>query len=176
MSSKEWSELLSAAQRRYDIRALPTLNDVYDFLEALGALPLTEGTRDDLIAGDEFVDPKWVVAAFTMTDNEIDLAARATPEETENFVDDPDDTFDPMEFGPDEKAWTVFQHELSTLRRICVVLERDPIDAERLFQFRVYGAGQWLREVMWAATGILPRDLGDPHSALFHRAIRLSGR
>ena len=67
---------------------------------------------------------------------------------------------------------------METLERAIVVLETTPAHHDRVGNFRVYGAAQWLRESLWAATGIVPRDPGSPdaNSLLFGEAFTLAGR
>src|SRR6218665_3013573 len=50
--------------------------------------------------------------------------------------------------------------EIEILARLIIILEHDRESAELVGNFRVYGAGQWLRETLWAASGIVPRDPG----------------
>ena len=52
--------------------------------------------------------------------------------------------------------------ELSTLHRLIVVIESAETSLYAVGNFRVHGLGQWLREALWAATGVLPRDPGAP--------------
>lgn len=171
MESMNPSALARIARERYRIIPMSSQGQVHDYLMSLGAREMSDKFRNELIEGDEFVDPLLVEAAFTITEDQVPLLDRATEAELENFVDDPDDPFNPLEYGPDQEAWTVFQHELSTLRRVCVVLERDPDNRDLPGQYRVFGAGQWLRELLWAATGVIPRDPGDPQDPLFMRAL-----
>jgi hypothetical protein len=54
---------------------------------------------------------------------------------------------------------------------LLVVLERATDDPDRVGNFRVHGAGQLLRERLWAMTEIIPLDVGVPVSDLFRRAV-----
>jgi len=74
--------------------------------------------------------------------------------------------------------WTLLARELETLAGLIVMVERDPGSEALVGNFRVHGASQWLRETLWAATGIVPRDPGAPSadSALFGRAFQHVGR
>ncbi|MFP3713884.1 hypothetical protein [Puerhibacterium sp. TATVAM-FAB25] len=52
-------------------------------------------------------------------------------------------------------------------------LERDRHAPQRVGNFRVHGAGQWIRESLWAATGVMPRDPGSRGSALYSQGLDL---
>lgn len=126
---------------------------------------------------DDFVASDYVVAAFTLADAAV-LQQRATEEERAMFVPDPDEMFDPLEYGAEMVEWTTWSYEMSVLQRLLVLVERHPRDADRVGGFRVYGPGQWLRESLWAATGVVPRDPRSPSdaSSLFGDAFELHGR
>jgi hypothetical protein len=163
--------LIAAAREAYAIPATPTVEDVVRLLVDWGAGPLPlEPVLDELT--DEFVDRPMVVGAWTLTD--AALAERATPEEREAFGPDPDEVFDPDEYGPENAWWTTIAHEMEIMQRLIVFVERAADGTGTVGGFRVYGAGQWLRESLWAATGILPRDPGAPYGKHFRAALRIA--
>lgn len=171
-----YDTLLSEAREHFGVQPAATCTDAISLLQSLGAVPFDFDThRDDLI--DEFVDPSLVVGAYTLAEPSL-LRRRATPEEIENFTASPDENFDPLEYGADRAEWTLLAREVETLARLIVVLERDRESEELLGNFRVYGAGQWLRETLWAASSVVPRDPGAPsaESELFGRAFAHVGR
>lgn len=171
-----YDQLLETAREHYDVPAMPLLKDVVSFLISLGATPLDlDRYREDLI--DEFVDPALATVAFTLHAPRL-LRQRASAEELENFASQPDSDFDPLEYGEANKEWTIFSHEVEELSRVHVVLERADLTAERAGNFRVFGGAQWLREALWAATGVVPRDPGSPtkNASLFARAFQFADR
>lgn len=171
-----YDQLLESAREQYAVPAMPLLSDVVSFLTSLGASPLDlHRYREDLI--DEFVDPELAVVAFTLHAPQL-LRQRANAEELENFASDPDSEFDPREYGIENEEWTVFSHEVEELSRVHIVLERADLSTERAGNFRVHGGAQWLREALWAATGVVPRDPGSPadNSTLFGRAFEFADR
>lgn len=168
--------LLDRARQQYDVPAAVSVAEVVELLRDLGAGPIDfDRYRESLV--DEFVDSDLVVVALTLADAVL-LQQRATGEERAMFVPDPDEVFDPLEYGPEMVEWTTWSYEISALQRLLVLVERHPSDTDRVGGFRVYGPGQWLRESLWAATGIVPRDPGSPSdaSALFGDAFELQGR
>lgn len=168
----DMERLIAAAREAYAVPATPTVEDAVRLLVDWGADPLPlEPVLDEL--ADEFVDRPMVVGAWTLADAAV-LAERATPEEREVFAADPDEVFDPDEYGPENAWWTTIAHEMQTLHRVVVLVERVAGDPEAVGGFRVYGAGQWLRESLWAATGILPRDPGAPYGEHFRAALRIA--
>ena len=170
----ETAALLEDARRHYDVPRAETIDEVTALLRSWGATPADlDEHRDNLY--DEFVDANLVVASFRF-DAPTLLQERATPEERANFTEDPDETFDPDEYGPENAAWTTLAHELATLGTVVVIVESRADDVTRVGGFRVHGAGQWLRESLWAATGVLPRDPGPVDGALFARALASAGR
>ncbi|WP_223622512.1 hypothetical protein [Microbacterium sp. EST19A] len=171
-----YDQLLESAREQYAVPAMPLVNDVVAFLTSLGAVPLDlHRYRKNLI--DEYVDPELATIALTLHAPQL-LHQRAIAEELENFGSDVDPEYDPLEYGEINKEWTVFSHELEELSRIHVVLERADLASERAGNFRVHGGAQWLRETLWAATGVVPRDPGYPtrDSALFRQAFPFAGR
>lgn len=171
-----YDQLLESAREHYNVAAMPLVDDAASFLVSLGATPLDlDRYGEDLI--DEFVDPELAIVAFTLRAPQL-LRQRASPEELENFASDPSLEFDPLEYGEANEEWTVYSHEIEELSRIHVVLERADHTAERVGNFRVYGGAQWLREMLWAATGVVPRDPGSPTSGstLFGRAFQFADR
>jgi hypothetical protein len=168
--------LLARAREYYDVPEMTRVEAASELLETFGAVPIPFSRyRDSLV--DEFVDPNLVVRAYTLHNAAL-LSARATDEERDVFTEDPDDEFDPLEFGAAQAEWTTWAHQIEVLERVHILVERADDDADRVGNFRVYGAGQWLRETLWAATGVLPRDPGAPdaHSELFGRAFDYAGR
>ncbi|MFC0581281.1 hypothetical protein [Micrococcoides hystricis] len=128
---------------------------------------------DSLI--DEFMIRERIVGAFSLADPQL-LAARATAEEIEQAEWPPEDT--DFEYPPEVAEWVTIQEELAGLQRVIILLEAAPDDVTRIANFRVHGFGQWLRECLWAATGVLPRDPGSPdhNSVLYRKAFQLQGR
>ena len=162
------------ARQHYAVPRAETVSEVRALLETWSAKPVDlEQHRENLY--DEFVDAPLVAACFRIDDAPL-LRARATDEERANFAEDPDDPFDPDEYGPENAAWTTLAHDLSTLRAVVVIVERSPDDEDRVGNFRVHGGGQWLRESLWAATGVLPRDPGPVAGELFAQALSAAGR
>ena len=157
----------------------PTIAEASDLIEQWGAKPFDIAPHLDWFL-DEHVDAKLVVASFTFVDP-VALREHATEEEQQVFVRDPDDVFDPLEYGSDQEELTTLAHEIETLDRIVVTLERASDDPARVGGFRVWGAGQWLRERLWAVTGVVPRDPGSVDRSsqlapLFGRAFSEVGR
>lgn len=167
----DMERLIVAAREAHAVPVATTVEDAVRLLVGWGAdlLPL-EPVLDEL--ADEFVDRPMVVGAWTLAD--AALAERATPEEREAFGPDPDEVFDPDEYGPENAWWTTIAHEMQIMHRLIVFVERAADDPKAVGGFRVYGAGQWLRESLWAATGILPRDPGAPYGEHFRAALRLA--
>ncbi len=168
--------LLTAARAHYDVPEAHAIDDVVSLLAGYGASVIDFAPHEENLI-DEFVNASLLVGAWTITDVEL-LESRATGEEHELFAEDPDEVFDPNEYGEAQAEWTTWAHELDTLKRLIVLLERDGSDPRAVGNFRVHGAGQWLRESLWAATGVVPRDPGAPgeDSALFGRGFELEGR
>ncbi|MBF4576258.1 hypothetical protein [Frondihabitans sp. VKM Ac-2883] len=121
---------------------------------------------------DEHVDRDLVVATLTILDADL-MRRRALPEEIDRL--EWDEPFDPLEYGRENEAETRFAHELA-FPRLLIFLERMPDDATRLGNYRVYGPGQWLRDSLWAATGVVPRDTANSENDLFGDACVLEGR
>jgi hypothetical protein len=171
-----YETLLAKARSHFGVQSASSVSDIAALLQSLGAERFEyEGHRDQL--EDEFVDWNLVVGAYSLTEASM-LRRLATDEEVENFTADPDEVFDPLEFGTDEAEWTLFAREVETLARLIVIVERNPQVETVAGNFRVFGAGQWLRETLWAATGVVPRDPGAPSikSELFGHAFRHVGR
>lgn len=170
-----YSQLLKEARAHYRVPAVRTMGEATDYLTTLGAKSINfKAYRENLV--DEFVDAGLVIGAFTIFAPDL-LQQRATGEEREQFFDDSDD-FDPLEYGVENKDWTIYAHEVAVLQRVIVVLECDAQAPDQLGSFRVFGGGQWLRESLWAATGVVPRDPGAPssESGLFSRAFAFFDR
>lgn len=170
----DYEHLLDEARLRYRVPPLTTVPAVAAWLIELGATRLDfERYAEDLV--DEFVEGRLVVGAFVLHAPGL-LQERATLEEREHFVDD--EPFDPNEYGAENAEWTTLSHDVATLRSLIIVLEQDHEDAAKPGNYRVYGAGQWLRESLWAATGVVPFDPGAPSdmSDLFGRAFPFVNR
>jgi hypothetical protein len=170
------SELLAEARAFFGVPAATAISGVVDLLEGYGAEPF-DYVRHERNLVDEFVDPSLIVGAWTITDAQL-LMTRATDVEREHLTEDPDDDFDPLEYGPENEEWTTWVYEIGTLRRLIVLIEHHAGNRDEPGNFRVHGAGQWLRETLWAATGVVPRDPGPTtvDSVLFLRAFVLDGR
>lgn len=169
--------LLQRARAAYGVPAAERVEDVLALLAALGAVPIDFNRYQGSLA-DEFVDPDLVVSAVTILDPAL-LEQRATSIDRQYIDGLPDEELDPFEYGPDQVEWTTWSHEMETGARLIVLIERDPADPQRAGHCRVVGAGQWLREALWAATGVLPRDPGAPapgEAELYGDAFELSGR
>ncbi|MDQ1308034.1 MAG: hypothetical protein QG671_3868 [Actinomycetota bacterium] len=168
----EMERLIAAAREVHAVPAAPAVEDVLRLLAGWGADPLPLQPVLHALA-DEFVDRSLAIGAWTLADAAV-LAERATPEEREVFAPYPDEVFDPDEYGPENTWWTKIAHEMQIMHRLIVLVERAANDPETVGGFRVYGAGQWLRESLWAATGVLPRDPGAPNGEHFRAALRLA--
>jgi len=176
MTKERVVSLLTAARAHYAVPQATTLPEVEALLRRWGAVELAlERFAPNIL--DEFVDASLAVSLFTILDAPL-LRGRATAEEQRNFDADSAGPFDPNEYGMDQAEWTTYSHQMETLERAIVVLETTPAHHDRVGNFRVYGAAQWLRESLWAATGIVPRDPGSPdaNSLLFGEAFTLAGR
>ncbi|WP_104138311.1 MULTISPECIES: hypothetical protein [unclassified Cryobacterium] len=176
MTEERVVSLLTAAREHYAVPAATTLMEGTTLLETWGGIELP---FDRFAANlfDEFVDASLATSMFTILDAPL-LKARATAEERHIFSADPDEPFDPNEYGADQADWTTYSHQMETLQRAIIILEAAPAEPDRVGNFRVYGAAQWLRESLWAATGIAPRDSGSPdaNSSLFGEAFTLAER
>ncbi|MFL4478626.1 hypothetical protein ACIPUB_10180 [Paeniglutamicibacter sp. ORCA_105] len=174
----EYKILLDQAQRHFKVPSCPTVSDAIALLQGFGATSFDFETNQESLA-DEFVDRRYVVGAYTIHDPRL-LKERATAEElqvAELSLEESEEDTD-IEY-PDESAeWNQIQDELSSLQRLVIVIEHGAEDPNMVGNFRVHGFGQWLRESLWASTGVLPRDPGVPstESVLFGRAFELSGR
>lgn len=82
------------------------------------------------------------------------------PMAPEEFQRDPDDP---------EELW-LMDLEIGA-QRLLIVLEHEVNNKHRLGNFRIYGAGQWLLEALWAATGVVPLDPGTEEGELFNKAV-----
>lgn len=171
-----YNELLTAARAQYGVERADDLAAVAELMFSLRFEPLDwEPYRANLV--DEFVDERLVAGAYTLIDPDV-LRSRATREETEHFAADLTEEFNPREYGEENAEWTTLAHEIETLERVVVLVERAEDDPSAVCNFRVYGGGQWLREALWAATGVVPRDAGAPSedSQLFGEAFAHVGR
>lgn len=160
--SDAYQLLLEAARRERAVPPAETLVDMDRFLSSVGGQAFDPGSGIDDLA-DEFTDRSMVAQVYTITDDRL-LSERASAEEREMFADE-DEPFDPLEYGPEQAEWTRILHEMETLKRLVIIVERSKDDPARVGGFRVHGAGQWLRESLWAASGVVPRDPGSPSPA-----------
>ena len=175
--SSDLALLLRRARAEYGVPAAERVEEMAAFLAGLGAVPIDFDRYWESLA-DEFVDPELVVSAVTILDPAL-FQQCGTRFDREYVDDQPDEEFDPLDYGPDQVEWTTWSHEIETGARLIVLIERDPNDPGRTGHCRVLGAGQWLREALWAATGVLPRDPGAPASGeaeLYGDAFELAGR
>ena len=160
MTEERVVSLITAARAHCGVPQATTLTEVAALLETWGGIELPlERFAANVV--DEFVDASLATCLFTILNAPL-LKARATAEEKDIFRADPDEPFDPNEYGADQADWTTYAHQMETLERAIIVLEAAPTEPDRVGNFRVYGTAQWLRESLWAATGIVPRDPGSP--------------
>ncbi|MEL7978031.1 hypothetical protein AAG589_19350 [Isoptericola sp. F-RaC21] len=147
--------------------------EVVALLESWGATPLPVGTFEANLF-DEYVEEDLVVHQASIDDERL-IASRLTPDEREAFLPEAvdDDDPEPLVDGDDE-GWGALADGLDSARRVIVVLERDRSAPQRVGNFRVHGAGQWIRESLWAATGVLPRDPGSCGTGLYAQALDLA--
>ncbi|WP_062302091.1 hypothetical protein [Demequina subtropica] len=167
----------AAAEHRalHGIAYAPTVAEASALLETKGALRFDFAKHSGRLR-DEWVDPELIVACYTLTDRVL-LRDCARAEELAFAAESELDDYDPLEYGPDMVEDTVLAHELECLERIIVALERKPDDPDTVGGFRVWGCGQWLRELLWAATGVVPREPGSPTptGTLYERAFQELG-
>ncbi|MGL3806132.1 hypothetical protein ACSYDW_08555 [Paeniglutamicibacter sp. R2-26] len=174
----EYKTLLDQAQRHFKVPSCPSVSEAIALLQGFGATAFDFETHQEALA-DEFVDRRLVVGAYTIHDPRL-LNERATAEELEvaelPLEESDEDTGIEHPDGSDE--WNKIQDQLSSLQRLIIIIEHGAEDRNMVGNFRVHGFGQWLRESMWASTGVLPRDPGAPstNSVLFGRAFELAGR
>jgi hypothetical protein len=173
-SSAAYLELLHRARRELDVPEAPNFVDVVALLESWGATPMPVGTQEANLF-DEYVEEPLVAYQASITDQRL-IAAHLTADEREAFLGDEDDE-DPVppeeHPGDEDDGWTAIAGQLGSARRVIVVLERDRHAPQRVGNFRVHGAGQWIRESLWAATGVMPRDPGSRGSALYSQGLDL---
>lgn len=168
--------LLAEARAQFGVPAATSIGDVVRLMVGWGAEPIgSQRFIESLI--DEYVDESLIVGAWTIWNPEL-FQAHATLDERALSLEDPDEIFDPYEYGADQVEWTIWGHEKDLLQRVFVVLERRADNPYLPGNFRVHGASQWLREVLWAATGVVPRDVGGESrfDSLFARAFAFEGR
>ena len=129
---------------------------------------------------DPSIKRSYVARVLTVVDQH-DVDAILTEEDQK----DRDQTFgiwSPASFGP-EKRWfglkenpRAFGERMQTehreYRRVTVVLETDPAETVGLGNYQVFGAGQRVKEYLWALSGIIPRDPGTPISEHYRRCVR----
>lgn len=171
-----YEELLTTARAKYGVARVDDLQALAELLVSL-QFQAMEWRPYRAMLLDEFVDERLMVAAYTLADPAY-LRPRATEEESEHFAPDPSEEFDPYEYGEDNVAATTLARELEILERVVVLVEHAEGNPTAVGNFRVHGGGQWVRESLWAATGVLPRDAGAPSgdSCLFGEAFSYFGR
>ncbi|GAB3259150.1 hypothetical protein [Kineosporia babensis] len=140
------------ARDYYQVPDASTVADAVRLLKSWGAEPMPVGTQEGSFF-DEYVEEDLVVFQARITDQEF-ISAHITALEVEGFGDGDESDDDPE----DESG-------------IVVILERSRDDATKVGNFRVHGPGQWVREALWAATGVVPRDPVDATSDLYRRAV-----
>lgn len=174
----EYKNLLDQAQRQFKVPSCPSVSEAIALLKGFGATAFDFETNQETLA-DEFVDRRYVVGAYTIHDPYF-LKERATAEELQvaewSLEESEEDSG--IEYPDEDAEWNQIQDELSSLQRLIIVLEHGAEDPTKVGNFRVHGFGQWLRESLWASTGVLPRDPGatNAESVLFGRAFELAGR
>ncbi|GAA4766976.1 hypothetical protein [Microbacterium gilvum] len=170
--------LLRRARAAFGVPPARTLAEVGAVIRGRGGEPFDPSPFLDGLA-DEFIRRELIAGAFTLSGREA-LLSRASEEEREAFTLDEEEIaeFDPLEYGAEEELWTTWSFGMSNLERVIVLLERVDAESDVVGGFRVYGAGQWVRESLWASTGVVPRDPGMPSrdSALFGEAFQFEGR
>ncbi|MGM0928515.1 MAG: hypothetical protein ACQEXN_02240 [Actinomycetota bacterium] len=165
--------LIAAARQQAGIAPCPLLQDVSKLLHSrYAAEPLPVASIPDQdYANDEHVNEKLVAALYTITDPAV-IRSISSPQELEMFAPDEDEEEEysyPVE--PGLEFYSRMNEEHGTLQRVSVLLEHAAGNPDRVGNFRVYGAGQLLREVLWAATGLLGRDTGVPTGALYSQYV-----
>lgn len=171
------AQLLRLAREHYDVPELADLNATISWLRSLGASPVEAEVHAEHFL-DEHVDRNLVTSMLTINDRDLvrsHLSGRDREFYHSNALDAELDGFDPDEYGIEKKAETIFNHEVG-IDRLLIVLERAIDDENAVGNFRVFGAGQWLRETLWAGTGVVPRDVGGGDSDLLGDACVLAGR
>lgn len=176
MIDVEMRELLVVARSHFGVPTTASVEEMSTLLQTFGATEV-DIHRYSAELFDEFVDPTLATRLFVISDSSL-LWSKATPEERDVFVTDTTQVFDPLEYGADQAAWTMLAHGIETLGEVAIVLEHSKTDNRAAGNFRVYGGAQWLRETLWAASGVVPRDPGAPdsNSQLFGSACALVGR
>lgn len=170
-----YETLLAQARDHYQVPEATTVTAVDQLLGAWGAIPFDVTPHLDSLT-DEFVDCSLLAAGYTIVDPPL-LQARASVVEHDNAEWPPQEA-DDFDFAPEVLAWNAIQNELAGLQRLIILIELAAADPARVGNFRVHGFGQWVRESLWAATGVLPKDPGSPDesSALYRQAFALQGR
>ncbi|WP_062516620.1 hypothetical protein [Demequina gelatinilytica] len=167
----------AAAEHRalHGIAYAPTVAEASALLESRGAAPFDFAKHTGRLR-DEWVDPALIATVYSFADPDM-LRSYASEEELEDALESTQFPYDPLEYGPDMVEDTVLAHELECLERIVVALEHKPDDPDAVGGFRVWGCGQWLRELLWAATGVVPREPGSPTptGTLYERAFQELG-
>lgn len=124
---------------------------------------------------DELADPDKVAGAILISDPAL-LLHRATPEEREKSEWPPEN--DGFAYPAEAAERNAIHDELGGLQRVIVLVEGSAEDPLLVGNCRVHGLAQSLREALWTATGILPRDPRSPSedSELFEQGLALQGR
>ncbi|WP_435300280.1 hypothetical protein [Timonella sp. A28] len=168
-----YQKLLDQARNTYHVAEIQGIEGVAHWLKTFGAVSFDYEKYTEALF-DEFVNPELVVAAYTICDPAL-LASRARAIEHEMKEWPPEED----EYsGLPRDEWDTIQDELSGMQRLIVLLERTSQNNTDIGNFRVAGFGQWLRETLWAATGVLPLDSGaiTKESYLFTQAYELHKR
>ncbi|MFE5307266.1 hypothetical protein [Isoptericola sp. NPDC056573] len=175
MTSSRYTELLAQARQELGVPEAAGITDVVALLGAWGATPMPVGSFDTNLC-DEYVDEALVVYQASIDDVHL-IAEHLTDDEREGFSpDDSDEGSDDLEATNTGATddWSEVSDDLDAGRRVIVLLERDRADSTQVGNFRVHGAGQWIRERLWAATGVLPRDPGSSGSDFYSQALDLA--
>ncbi len=174
MTPPRYRELVIQARQAYEVPETESIADVVALLDTWTATPMTVGAFEGNLF-DEYVDEALVVYQASINDEHL-IAAHLTQDERDGFFPDDSDPDEPEstdDDGESDNGWAAVSDELDAAQRVIVILERDQTDSQRVGNYRVHGAGQWVRESLWAATGILPRDPGSTASDLYSQAIEL---
>ncbi|WP_062387348.1 hypothetical protein [Demequina iriomotensis] len=175
MATSDVGAAAAEYRAQHHIPFSPTVTEASALLESLGAQPFAFERHIERLR-DEWVEPDLISAVYSFADVDL-LHYRASDEEVQDSIEAAQFAYDPLEYGPDNVEDTVLAHELECLERIIVALEHKADDAEFVGGFRVWGSGHWLRELVWAATAVIPREPGWPkqYSPLFARAFEEVG-
>lgn len=170
----DYQDLLNRARAHYQVAEARSISEISMLLETFGAEVFDFARYTEELV-DEFVNPGLVVAAYSISDPAL-LASRANEVELRLAEWPPEE--DDYKYSEEEAEWNAMQDELSGMQRVIVLVEQESGDQSAVGNFRVIGFAQWLRETLWAATGVLPRDPGGPdeESHLYYEAFALFDR